>query len=217
MPDSLSFSPFNARVFAQIRERFPRGTIFFAQDLDFPDVPPANVRLALSELSKDSLSIIRVSRGVFCYPRLDGNAKVMVPDPLTVAEAVAARWRVRIAPCGEQAAYLAGLVPWPASAPLRFVSDGSRQHFNLEGGRRIEFVWRSSLKVFSFRNERMRNLVEGLRWLGPANVGDPEKTVAWKVLREVPDADFQNDIRLAPGWISGILRDLKKSQAAIGG
>lgn len=209
-------SPFSFRLFDEIRSRFPRGTIFFADDLFFPDVSPQYVRLALSELSRDSVSIIRIARGVYCFPRLDSNGSVMVPDPQTVAEALAARWRVRIVPCGEQAAYLAGLVPWPSSTPLTFLSDGSAQHFDLAGGRRIEFVRRKSVKVFSFRSERLRNLVEGLRWLGPDGVGDPELTVAWKTLRDVSRDDLHHDIRLAPGWISDILRNLEYRQKSLG-
>lgn len=213
---SSSFSLQTQRVFDSIREGFPRGTIFFAEDLSVPGLTPQYIRLALSELSRDSVSIIRLSRGVYCFPLHDAACGVVVPDPLTVAESLAARWHVRIAPCGAQAAYLAGLVPWPASTPLRFVSDGSEQYFNLEGGRRIEFVRRKSNKVFDFRDERLRNLVEGLRWLGPDGVGEPELAVAWKTLREVSRDDLHHDMRLAPGWISAILRDLESRQEAIG-
>lgn len=208
MADS-SLCSFSAEIFGYISKAFPRGTIFFAEDLpEFPGHSADYVRMALSELVRDSYSIIRIARGVFCYPRLDGSAKVMVPDDAAVAAALAARWRVRIAPCGAQAAYLAGLIPFQ-SYPLRFVSDGSEQHFDLQNGRRIEFVRRKSVKVFGFTDERLRNLVEGLRYLGKDGVREWEASVARETLREIPDSSFVHDILLAPGWIRDFLREVK--------
>lgn len=212
MPVSATpFSRVTSEVFSEIVRTIPRGTIFFAEDVSVPGLSREYVRLALSELARDGVSVIRVARGVFCYPRLDGNAKVIVPDPPAVAAALAARWRVRIAPCGEQAAYLSGLVPWPAARPLRYVSDGSEQHFNLQNGRRIEFVRRKSVKVFSFRSECLRNLVEGVRFLGPGGIGDSERGVIRRTLAGIPPEDLVHDLRLAPGWISDLFLSLRPS------
>ena len=197
-------STFPDELFRLIRSRFQRGDIFFAEDLSLDGHSPEAVRWALSELAADSHSIIRIARGVFCYPRLDGGARVMVPDDGTVAEALARRWRVRIAPCGEHAAWLSGLTPFTMS-PLKFVSDGSEQHFNLQNGRRIEFVRRKSVKIFSFSSEKLRNLVEGLRYLGPDGVGSSERGVVRRTLAEIPREAFINDVPLAPGWIRDIL------------
>lgn len=200
MSESFPYS-FVAEVSRRISSGFPRGAIFFAEDIQFDGRPEEQVRLALSELSRSpSGGIIRLCRGVYCRPRLDPSAKVIVPDDLDVAAALAARWRVRIAPCGEQAAYLAGLIDFQRY-PLRFVSDGSYQYFNLQNGRRIEFIRRKSLKVFSFLNPRMRNLVEGVRFLGMENIREHEAGIIMGTLAEIPDGDFRHDIMLSPGWV----------------
>ena len=204
-------SPFPALLFGLIVDRYPRGSIFFADDFSLDGHRPEAVRWALSELCSDGVSIIRLGRGIFCYPRLDPHGKVVTPDDLAVAEALAARWRVRIAPCGEQAAYLSGLIAFQ-NYPLRFVSDGSEQVFNLQNGRRIEFLRRKSVKVFDFRSERFRNLVEGLRFLGSPNVKEFETGVVREVLREVPDSDFFHDVLLAPGWVREFCLSLRESE-----
>ena len=207
--DDISRSPLADDIFRYISTAFPRGTIFFLEDLpDFPGRTADCVRMTMSDLVRDSYSIIRIARGVYCYPRLDASAKVMVPDDQAVAAALARRWRVRIAPCGAQAAYLAGLTP-VSGYPLRFVSDGSEQHFDLQNGRRIEFVRRKSVKVFDFLDEGFRNLVEGLRWLGRDGVKEWECAVAREALKAVPASSFSHDVLLAPGWIRDLLLKLR--------
>lgn len=200
----MSVSSFPSDLFRRIASEFPRGSIFFAEDLEFLGRDPLEIRWALSTLSKDGTSLVRLARGVFCYPRLDEHAKLMLPDDVTVAEALARRWRVRIAPCAEQAAYLAGLIPLQLN-PLKFVSDGSFQQFNLQNGRQIVFMRRKSNKVFYFRSEKLRNLVEGLRFLGPENITDHVIGVVRRTLPEISASDFNHDILLAPGWVRNVL------------
>lgn len=204
-----SLSAFPSEIFRLICSSYPRGSIFFADSLSLSGHRPEAVRWALSELSRDGVSIIRLGRGIYCYPRLDLHAKVMYPSDSDIAAALAERWRVRIAPCGAQAAFLAGLTPFQ-NYPLRFVSDGSEQHFDLTNGRRIEFVRRKSVKVFSFRSEILRNLVEGLRFLGEDGVKEYEVAVVRKTLREVSESDFLHDILLAPGWVRDLCLSLWK-------
>ena len=205
---SVPASSFPDELFRFICSRYSRGSIFFAEDLECTGRPRQVIRVALSELVRDNFSIIRIARGVFCYPRLDDAAHVIVPDDRSVAAALARRWRVRIAPCSEQAATLAGLIPFGIH-PLRFVSDGSEQHFNLQNGRRIEFLRRKSVKVFDFRSEALRNLVEGLRFLGPGNISDYELSVARSTLAGISPEDFRHDVLLAPGWIRELLDSCK--------
>ena len=85
-----------------------RGRIFFAQD--FYDLwPEGTVRYALSILAEKGL-IARLARGVFCFPELSEHGmKMLLPEPDTVAQAVADRARVRIVPVKDQAACLVGL------------------------------------------------------------------------------------------------------------
>lgn len=203
-----SFLSLSQGISTYITSSMSRGTVFFTEDLDPLNIDPFVLRTTLSRMVQEGTLIVRLARGVFCYPRLEEySMKVILPPLEAVAEALAARWHVRIAPCGAQAAYLAGLTGLQTH-PLTYISDGSAQHFNLQNGRRIEFIRRKSVKVFSFRNERLRNLVEGLRYLGKENVGEFELGVAKATLPEIPSGDFFHDIRLAPVWIQDTLRSL---------
>lgn len=190
---------------------FPRGTIFFADDLDRLGFPPESVRLALSELAAEGTVLVRLARGVYCHPRMMDDPyamKMQLPSPEDIAAALARRWRVRIVPCGASAAYRAGLLPYDGG-PLTYLSDGSPQHFNLQNGRRIDFLRRRSAKVFAFLSEDMRNLSEGFRHLGKDNVREFELAVAGNALRKVPDDVFLHDLRLSPAWIRDIFLSLR--------
>lgn len=67
---------------------------------------------------------------------------------------------------------------------------------------------RKSVKIFAFKDDRLRNLVEGMRYLGKDNIGEAEMRVASATLRKVWEekpTDLFHDIRLAPVWIRDIL------------
>lgn len=195
------------KVLTYVSSHFERGRIFFVEDLEGTGIPYDVLRVLLSRIVDSGPELVRLGRGVFCYPELDACARVVLPSDAEVAEAVARRWRVRIAPCGAHAAYLSGLTSL-CVAPLVYVSDGSYQVFNLQNGHRVEFLRRKSNKVFYFRSERLRNLVEGLRWVGKDAVGDRELSVAVDVLRSVSPEDFRHDLVLAPVWVRQLLSGL---------
>ena len=132
-----------------------------------------------------------------------------MPSMETIAESLARRRKVRIAPCGAQAAFLAGFTGLQVS-PYTWVSDGSDQEFHLQNGRTIRFVRRLSLKVFQFSSVRMRNLVEGLRYLGKDEIHAEGRGVIADNLQWVSDEEFLHDIRLCPLWIREILMEIRK-------
>lgn len=188
-----------------IASRFERGRIFFVEDLEPSGLEPEVLRVLLSRLIRKNLVVIRLARGVYCYPRVASESmKMIVPGPEEVAAALAARWRVRIAPCGAQAAYLSGLTS-VCLYPYTYVSDGSPQVFRLQGGKTVEFIRRRSVKVFDFRSVKLRNLVEGLRHIGQENLTEDDLRVVDRTVREVPGEDFLHDVRLAPLWIRQVL------------
>ncbi len=184
-----------------IASRFERGRIFFVEDLEPSGIAPEVLRVLLSRMVRKNLVVIRLARGVYCYPRVASESmQMIVPGPEEVAAALAARYRVRIAPCGAQAAYLSGLTS-VCLYPYTYVSDGSPQTFRLQGGKTVEFIRRRSVKIFDFRNEKLRNLVEGLRHIGMENLNEDDFKVVDRTVREVPLEDFLHDVRLAPQWI----------------
>lgn len=193
-----------------ISSTFQRGSVFFAEDLEPSGFSPDVIRWSLTRLVRDQTGVVRLARGVYCVPfHHEGSGKLLMPSAGIVAEALARRWRVRIAPVGAQAAYYAGFTSLQTHQNT-FVSDGSDQVFHLQNGMEIRFVRRLSLKVFSFRSEVMRNLSEGMRYLGKEYFDQSEgRGVVSMNLQKVDDEEFLHDIRLCPSWIREIMKECR--------
>lgn len=191
---------------------FPRGSVFFAEDLEPSGLSPDVIRFSLSRLVTGEHGLVRLARGVYCIPEQgagDSPGALRMPSPEILAAHLARRWKVRIAPCGEHAAFLAGF-PACFPRPYTYVSDGSEQVFHLANGAELRFLKRRSLKVFRFSSEAMRNLSEGMRWFGKDYFKEPEgREVVSRTLLRVPDGEFLHDLPLCPGWIREILRELR--------
>ena len=134
--------------------------------------------------------------------------KMLLPGADDIARAVADNSHVRIVPCGDQAAYLVGLTAFQLGASA-YLTDGAPRKINLGGGRRIEFLHTSEMRIFAFRNRKMQLLSNAMRALGRGNIGPAdEETVKWH-LDSVPAEEFSGDIVLCPEWVRDILLDLK--------
>lgn len=184
-----------------------RGRIFFAQE--FYDLhPESSVRYSLSNLVEDG-QVARLARGVFCYPRLSEHGmKMLLPDTDEIARAVAAKTRVRIAPYGDQAAYLVGLTGLQISSTT-YITDGAPRKIRLSNGRSIEFRHTSEMRIFAFRSRKMQLLSSAIRALGRDQIGIEEKeTIRWH-LDGVSGEEFNADLQLCPEWVREILLDLK--------
>ena len=71
-----------------------RGRIFFAQEF-YGLWPESTVRYSLSILAERG-DIVRLARGVFCFPELSEHGmKMILPEPDTIALAIAAKTKVR--------------------------------------------------------------------------------------------------------------------------
>lgn len=190
---------------------FPRGSVFFAEDLEPSGYSPDVIRFSLSRIVSTETGVVRLARGMYCIPEQGAGTSpgmLRMPSMQVIAENLARRWKVRIAPCGAQAAYLAGFTGLQM-APDTWVSDGSEQVFHLQNGRTIRFIRRQSLKVFQFRSDLMRNLVEALRYLGKDEIHAEGRGVIADNLRRVSDEEFLHDVRLAPSWIRELLKEIR--------
>ena len=194
------------QILAKLSKR-GRGRIFFAQEF-YDEYPESSVRFALSSLAEDG-KIARLARGVFCFPNLSEHGmRMILPDTDDIARAVADKTKVRIVPYGEQAAYMLGLTGISMSRTT-YLTDGAPRKINLGGGRRIEFLHTSEMRIFAFRNRKMQLLSNAMRALGSDNIGPAdEETIKWH-LDSVPMKEFEADIQLCPGWVRDLLWDLK--------
>ena len=180
-----------------------RGSIFFIDD--FIEIGSlGSVRLALMELKKQGL-IIRPARGIYCYPKIRNEySAIITPSPESIAEALAAKERVRIVPYGDHAAYKLGLTGIQVSN-LRYLTDGASRTINLASGKKIYFNHTSEVKIFDFCNETMQMISAAIRVLTEECLDAEKKRIIHKHLRTVPEEDFSKDIKIPPAWVGEII------------
>ena len=197
------------KLIEDIIRGWERGRIFFPQDFTAL-FDHDSVRQALCSLTDDG-TIVRLARGVYCYPRIEWEyaMKVILPSEETIAEAVARKENVRIIPYGDEAARRLGLSPLRVST-LKYLTDGSPRVINLSQGRRIHFNHTSEVKMFAFRNTTMQMAASAIRalWKDYLENDEEKKRILRKVLHSVPEKDFLNDITLPPAWVGEIMMEL---------
>ena len=191
-------------IFQDLTEK-GRGRIFFAQEY-YDRWPDSTVRFTLAEMAKDG-QIVRLARGVFCFPELSEHGmKMILPEPDSIAVAVAEKSRTRIVPYGDQAAYLVGLAAFQFSKTT-YLTDGAPRIIHLSNGRTIEFRHTSEMRIFAFRNRKMQLLSNGIRAVGKDRIKADEKEAIKFHLSGVPTDDFNHDLQLCPEWVRDILLD----------
>ena len=184
-----------------------RGRIFFAQEY-YDRWPESTVRFSLGVLAEKG-QIVRLARGVFCYPKLSEHGmKMLLPDPDDIAKAIAEKTKVRIVPVGDQAACLVGLTGLSFNR-YTYLTDGAPRKINLANGRRIEFRHTSEMRIFAFTNRKMMLISNAIRAIGRENIKEGEREVLKWQLDSIPAADFEKDIMLCPEWVRDMLLDLK--------
>ena len=184
-----------------------RGRIFFAQEY-YDRWPESTVRFSLGVLAGKG-QIVRLARGVFCYPNLSEHGmKMLLPDPDDIAKAIAEKTRVRIVPVGDQAACLVGLTGLSFNR-YTYLTDGAPRKINLANGRRIEFRHTSEMRIFAFTSRKMMLISNAIRAIGRENIKEGEREVLKWQLDSIPAADFEKDIMLCPEWVRDMLLDLK--------
>ena len=192
-------------VWEKIR-KMERGSIFFIDD--FIEIGSlGSVRLALMELKKQGL-IVRPARGIYCYPRIRGEySGIIAPSPESIAEALAAKERVRIVPYGDNAACKLGLTGMQVSN-LRYLTDGASRTINLASGKKIFFNHTSEVKIFDFCNETMQMISAAIRMLTEESLNPEKIRIIHKHLRTVPEDEFSKDISIPPAWVGKIILDI---------
>ncbi len=177
-----------------------RGAIFFPSD--FEDIATSTtVRQTLSRMVKRG-EILRVSRGIYCYPRSNPSLGLdtILPSAEDIAQRIAERDRVKIIPTGDQALNLLGLSSQvPGNAV--YITNGARKKISLEKGRSIVFRESNEFRLFDFKSKVMMLAVSAMRSIGENKIGDDILTRIKRVIEKIAPEIYQHDIRLAPIWV----------------
>ena len=186
-----------------VRERIlglERGTIFFPSNFDDIATDTA-IRQTLSRMVKRG-EIIRVSHGIYCYPRSNPalGLDIIPPSAEDIAQRVAERDKVKIIPTGDQALNQLGLsTQVPGNAV--YITNGARKKISLGKGRSIVFRESNEFRLFDFKSKVMMLAVSAMRSIGDDKITDDILSAIRKIVRNVSPEMYEHDIRLAPAWV----------------
>lgn len=191
------------KIIARLRGR-GRGCVFFSTD--FSALGESKSVLKALERLTNRGDIVRVARGIYCYPKIDRQwgLGVLLPTYDEIAQAIARRDKARIAPTGDQALNILGLseqVPMNAV----YLTDGTPRKIRLDGDRGILFR-HTAPKNLAFSNRMAMFITFALREIGAENnTPETEKAVA-ALLQHEPQEAVLADLPLMPDWIGTIVR-----------
>ena len=125
---------------------------------------------------------------------------VIPPSIEDIANGIAKRDKVRIAPTGAYVLNILGLSK-QVPANIVFVTDGSSRKVSVGKGNGILFKHTSEMRTFAYRSKLMLLIVMALREIGEENITEQQMNIIRGHLENVSADDFQNDILLAPIWV----------------
>lgn len=180
-----------------------RGTIF--SSADFRALGEAkSVSKTISRMA-DSGAIIKVARGIFCYPKVDKvlGLGVLQPSIDDIAQYVAKRDKARIVPTGMYALNFLGL---SQQIPLKvvYLTDGSPRHILVRGKNTINFV-KTAPKNLAFTNKLAMLTTFALKELGESNLTQDQASKLKGLLAHESKDSIKKDFRLMPVWIQNTI------------
>ena len=187
-----------------IRKR-GRGTVFFSSD--FSKIGEKSAILKALERMTSGGTIVRVARGIYCYPKIDKELGLgtLYPTYEEIAQAIAKRDKARIVPAGIYAMNRLGL---STQVPMNvvYLTDGSSRKVVINGNRGIQFN-HVAPKNLAFQNQLALLINSALKEIGQDNITEEEKTRIKSLLSNESKDSVMQDVKLMPDWIASIIRE----------
>ena len=153
-------------------------------------------------------TIIRVARGIYCYPKIEKTLGLgaIYPTFEEIAQYIAKRDKARIVPTGNYALNVLGLST-QVPANVVFLTDGSPRSITLKSGRGIKFV-KTAPKNLAFKNRLAMLLTFALKEIGEGNVTKEQKLHIAKLLKNEEKETIEKDYPIMPNWIQLLISKL---------
>ncbi len=159
------------------------------------------VRKSLQRLIEKKL-IIRLSKGIYYYPKTDNVLGTLYPSAEQIGKAIAKRDKARIIPTGSYALYMLGL---STQVPMNIVylTDGSARKIRI-GNQSIVFK-KTSPKNLSSEHQLSNLIIQGLKAKGKDNITENEiKKIKDIIIKSGGIEKIRMDMNNAPVWIQKI-------------
>lgn len=175
-----------------------RGSVFFVSD--FISYGNRNaVNKALERLTEKGL-MIRVARGIYCYPKIEKvyGLGVVPPSLEDIAKAMAKRDGAKIVPTGLFAQYQLGLTQ---QVPMNvvYLTDGASRTIDLGEGKNIKFK-RASPRYFAIRSQLALLLTMALKDWKVENLREEQIALIKAKMNENPRLQTA-DLKLMPSKV----------------
>lgn len=138
------------------------------------------------------------------YDKWDGTPRQ--PSLDAIAQRIAVRDNARIAPSGIYALNRLGLST-QVPTNIIYITDGSARQVKFGEGKSIIFRHSNELGNFAYHSKVMQLIVMAMREIGESAISAEQIAKIKSVITDsVSEADFNNDIVLAPIWVRKILQ-----------
>ena len=181
-----------------------KGKIFFLED--FAKFGSKNaVRQTLFRLCNDKF-LIRLSAGIFLYPKTDKYIGVIYPSIEEIAKEIAKREKARLIPTGVYALNALGL---STQMPMRvvFLTDGTPRIINIGGKASIKFK-KTIPKYLALRGKITTLVIFAMKEIGYKQITEEHLSKIKKALEQEKKENIEHDVKLAPEWVANLLSKL---------
>lgn len=184
------------------------GSIFFADEFRKFGSNDA-VRQALSRLCRKKF-LIRLSAGIYLYPKLDKEIGIIFPSIETIAKVIAKREKTRLIPTGSYALNALGL---STQVPVKvvFLTDGTARIVKIGKKATIKFK-RTVAKNLSYKGKISLLAIFALKEIGKDKATDEQLQKIKEALKYEKRENTIHDAGLAPVWISNVLLKLIENE-----
>lgn len=162
-----------------------------------------NIRQTLLRCAKSD-KIIRVAKGIYCYPQIDDKLGlgILMPSYDQIANTIAERAHARIIPTGD---YTLNVLELSTQVPMNFVylTDGSLSKVDIDGGKGIIFK-KTAPKNLAFKNRLAMLVTSALKSIKQENVTPEQIAHIEQLLKKNKDSVLA-DLALMPIWIRKIV------------
>ena len=156
----------------------------------------------------DDEKIIRISRGIYYYPKIDKTLGlgILYPTLEEIAEGIARRDKARIVPTG---LYALNRLGFSTQIPMviQYFTDGAPRKLLLDNGATIEFK-HTAPKNLAFNSHLAMLLTFAFKSLGKDNITDEILDKAKEIISKDDKHTIKNDYKLMPAWIVSLINSL---------
>ena len=178
-----------------------KGKLIFISDFSELDNYDT-VRKSLQRLVKKDL-IIRISKGIYYYPKKDEILGILYPSIEEIGKAIAKRDKARIIPTGAFAQHLLGL---STQIPMNviYLTDGSARKIKI--GKQTIVFKKTSPKNLSYENQLSSLIIQSLKSKKENNITEKEKQILKEIIiKSGKQKEIEKDIKNAQVWIRKII------------